>query len=378
MKLVTATIYAMRIPLVESFAHSTCERAFCDSIIVKVRDESGAVGFGEGAPRGYVTGETQASAMRHIAETLWPSVAQRPMELRSEAPGAFPELVPDAALEGAISDGASRCALELAMLDLALRTSNASISRLLAPRVATVTYSGVISTGSIASTARLARQMKLIGMRQVKLKVGSADDVERVRLVREIMGPTVSIRLDANGGWTFDQAVSSIRRLSAFGLACVEQPIARGTCAELAMLRRYVQVPIMADESMVTIEDARRLIVTNAVDYFNIRVSKCGGLARSLKIARLAERAGVRVQIGSHVGETAILSAAGRHLAASLRKVDFVEGSYGTMLLTEDLTSDAIRFGHRGEAPILSGTGLGIRIIEDRIARYATEVITLS
>jgi L-Ala-D/L-Glu epimerase / N-acetyl-D-glutamate racemase len=378
MKLISATIYAMHLPFVESFAHSTKERAWSDSIVVKVCDEFGAVGFGEGAPRPYVTGETQRSALYHIGETLWPSVARRPLELCAETPGALPEFVPDATLAGAISDGASRCALELAILDLALRTRNASLAHILVPRAATVTYSGVISAGSIANTARLARQLKLIGMRQVKIKVGGADDVERVRVVREIMGPAVSIRLDANGAWTFDNAIASIRRLSAFGIACVEQPIARGTCSELAMLRRYVQVPIMADESMVTIEDARRLIVTNAVDYFNIRVSKCGGIARSLKIARLAQKAGVRVQVGSQVGETAILSAAGRHLAASLPSVEFVEGSYGSMLLAEDVTADPIRFGHRGEAAVLNGAGLGVRIIEDRIRKYATDVVTLS
>jgi muconate cycloisomerase len=121
------------------------------------------------------------------------------------------------------------------------------------------------------------------------------------------------------------------------------------------MLRRYVQVPIMADESLVTIEDAMRLIETNAVDYFNIRISKCGGIARSLKIASLAQKAGIRIQVGSQVGETAILSAAGRHLAAALRKVDFVEGSYGTMLLAEDVTPDPIRFGHHGEAAVSNG-----------------------
>jgi L-Ala-D/L-Glu epimerase / N-acetyl-D-glutamate racemase len=86
----------------------------------------------------------------------------------------------------------------------------------------------------------------------------------------------------------------------------------------------------------------------------------------------------VRVQVGSQVGETAILSAAGRHLAASLSSVDFVEGSYGTMLLAEDVTPDPIRFGHRGEAALLSGAGLGVRVIEDRIRKYANQVVTIS
>jgi len=84
------------------------------------------------------------------------------------------------------------------------------------------------------------------------------------------------------------------------------------------------------------------------------------------------------VEVGSQAGETAILSAAGRHLAASMRKVDFIEGSYGTMLLAEDVTADPIRFGHRGEAPVLTGAGLGVRVIEDRIRKYAAEVVRLN
>ena len=84
------------------------------------------------------------------------------------------------------------------------------------------------------------------------------------------------------------------------------------------------------------------------------------------------------VGASSEVGETAILAAAGRHLAASLPCVEFLEGSFGSMLLAEDVTADPIRFGHRGEAAVLNGVGLGVRILEDRIRKYATDVVTLS
>ena len=87
-------------------------------------------------------------------------------------------------------------------------------------------------------------------------------------------------------------------------------------------------------------------------------------------------RAGV--QVGSQVGETAILSAAGRHLAAALPAVAFVEGSYGTLLLAEDVSIETVRFGHRGEAPILSGPGLGIRVVEERLRRRAVAVRELT
>jgi muconate cycloisomerase len=133
----------------------------------------------------------------------------------------------------------------------------------------------------------------------------------------------------------------------------------------------------MADESLVTLADARALVADKAVDFFNVRVSKCGGLARALAIAALAAEAGLGVQVGSQVGETAILSAAGRHLAATLPEVAFVEGSFGTLLLTEDVSVESVRFGHRGEAPVLTGPGLGIRVVEERLRRRATVVTEL-
>jgi hypothetical protein len=123
--------------------------------------------------------------------------------------------------------------------------------------------------------------MKLIGLRHVKVKLGSGDDVERVRIVRETMGPDVSIRVDANVLWSFDQAVSTIRALETFGIVSVEEPLPRSKLAETAMLRREVKVPPMADESLVTMCDAEKLVEAKAADFFNIRISKCDGLARS-------------------------------------------------------------------------------------------------
>jgi muconate cycloisomerase len=130
----------------------------------------------------------------------------------------------------------------------------------------------------------------------------------------------------------------------------------------------------MVDESLVTTADADALIEAKAADFFNIRVSKCGGLAPSLAIALRACEVGIGVQVGSQVGETSILAAAGRHLAAALVDVAFVEGSFGTLLLTEDISVDSVRFGHRGEAPLLTGPGLGVRVVEERLRRHAAMI----
>jgi muconate cycloisomerase len=373
MRLVAATAYALRIPFIESFSHSATERRWSDSVVVRVRDESGVEGFGEGVPRPYVTGETVETMLDHLIRDLWPRVAGRELPPAGHLAGVA-AFLPEASLAGTLAPNASRAALELAVLDCTLRGAGRSLGDVLPPRRPRVTYSGVITAGSVERAVQHARQMRAVGVRHVKVKVGFDDDPVRVAAVRAALGPDVSLRLDANGAWTFTRAVEVLDAIAPLRIAAVEQPLPRSAVGEYARLRRATPVPLMADESLVTVADAEALIADKAVDFFNVRVSKCGGLARSLAIAALALGAGVSVQVGSQVGETAILSAAGRHLAAALPEVAFVEGSFGTLLLTEDVSVESVRFGHRGEAPVLTGPGLGIRVVEERLRRRAVVV----
>ncbi len=377
MRLVAATLYALRIPFVESFGHSAAERRCSDSVVVRVRDDGGIEGFGEGAPRPYVTGESVEAMLDHLTRELWPRVAARELPPAADL-DALAAFVPDTTLPGAVAPNASRAALELAVLDCALRRAARPLADLLPPQRRRVTYSGVVTAGPIARAVQHARQMRAVGLRHVKVKVGFDDDVARVTAVREALGPDVSLRLDANGAWSLERAVEVLGALAPLAIAAVEQPLPRGPLADLVRLRRATPVPIMVDESLVTAADAETLIGAGAVDFFNVRVSKCGGLARSHAIARCAAAAEIGVQVGSQVGETAILSAAGRHLAAALPEVAFVEGSFGTLLLAEDVSVESVRFGHRGEAPLLTGHGLGIRVVEARLRRRAIAVRELT
>lgn len=377
MKLVAATLYALRIPFVESFSHCAVERRWSDSVVVRVRDEAGTDGFGEGTPRPYVTGETVDAMLNHLTSELWPRVAGREVPPADDLE-AVATFLPEIRLPGAIAPNASRAALEVAVLDCALRRARRPLATLLPPHRSRVTYSGVITAGPVARAVQHARRMRAIGLHDVKVKVGFDDDVARVTAVREALGPDASLRLDANGAWNFERAIEVLNAVTHLGIAAVEQPLPRGSVEDQARLRQATPVPIMADESLVTPADGEALIADKAVDFFNIRISKCGGLARSLAIAERAAKAGLGVQVGSQVGETAILSAAGRHLAAALPSVVFVEGSFGTLLLAEDVSVESVRFGHRGEAPLLTGPGLGIRVVEERLRRRAVAVHELT
>jgi len=377
-RITSGAVYALDIPFVEAFRHRAHARRTCDSVVLRVVDENGITGFGEGAPRPYVTGETPDSLVEHLVGQMWPSI--RGTEIPDpviDGLASLDEVIPQAAPPGVIAANAARCTLELALVDCGLRARGLSLGSVLPPVRASISYSGVITAGDPEVAARRAGQMRLIGLDDVKLKVGIGDDLARVRAVREVIGPDASLRLDANGAWDLDGASHFVEALDGLGIAALEQPLPRRALADLATLRKATEIPLVADESLITMGDAQRLLDAGAVDVFNVRISKCGGLHQSTRIVRLAADAGVAVQLGAQVGETAVLSAAGRHVAAWSPQLSFAEGSFGTLLLAEDVSRQPVRFGHRGRAAPLAGPGLGVEVVEERLRRYARRVVEL-
>ena len=126
----------------------------------------------------------------------------------------------------------------------------------------------------------------------------------------------------------------------------------------------------MLDESLTSLADARAAIAGRTCDLFNIRLSKCGGFLSSLRLAALAREAGLGYQLGCHPGESGILSAAGRHWAASVAGIRYLEGSYDRHVLAELLTREDITFGYCGWAPALRGPGLGVTINPAALQRW--------
>jgi muconate cycloisomerase len=125
----------------------------------------------------------------------------------------------------------------------------------------------------------------------------------------------------------------------------------------------------MLDESLCSRIDAERAMAAGACDLFNLRISKCGGFIATLRLAQFAHDQGIGCQLGCQVGETAILSAAGRHFAASVAELRYLEGSYDRHLVRESLGKIDLTFGRGGRAPALTGSGLGVAIDQDALAR---------
>ncbi|MFQ5780161.1 MAG: mandelate racemase/muconate lactonizing enzyme family protein [Nitrospiria bacterium] len=351
--------------------------------MVKLEAEDGTVGYGEGVARPYVTGETVEISVDHIIKHLWPvvregnftaiSLGEDPFSTLNEISNCLPEI----GSKKVIAWHAARTAMELALVDCLLKREMMSLGAFLPPRRNFVTYSGVITGASINDAVKNAKYFKLFGLRQIKIKIGDTNDLQKIAAIRDAIGPETSMRVDANGAYTLDQATRILEKLEPYRIDCVEQPLPRGNLADLARLRQNTSIPIMVDESLITISDAEQLIKANACDYFNLRLSKCGGLLRTLELADIARKAGIRIQLGCQVGETAILSAAGRHVAAYLDCVDFVEGSYGALLLSEDITQEPIQFGHGGKAPVLRRPGLGVAPLDRRLSCYSQRITWL-
>jgi L-Ala-D/L-Glu epimerase len=371
------TIYQLRIPFHQSFRHALQSREESDAIIVKVTDGEGRSGFGESLPRSYVTGETTDSMVAHLRERLAPVIFAETFapgwETFEYLQAALPQWTKVSnETRDVVAWNAAFCAVELALLDWSLRADHCALADLLPPRRAEVVYSGVISADAPADAGALAKRMAQLGLRQIKVKVGTGDDIARLEAVRKAAGAGVELRADANGAWSATEAIANLRQLSRFKLQAIEQPVAAGDLAGMQQVREQGGIPVMADESLVTLEQARRLIELKAADYFNIRLSKCGGIAGSLTIARLAQDAGIKIQVGAQVGETGILSAAGRAFAAHLPALAWAEGSFGTWLLAEDVTFENIAFGMGGRAPLLKTRGLSMTVKEDALERFAT------
>ena len=142
-------------------------------------------------------------------------------------------------------------------------------------------------------------------------------------------------------------------------------------------MRKQIHTAIALDESLCGEVDAERAASHGLCDVFNLRLSKCGGFIPTLRLAELARRHGMGYQLGCQVGETGILSAAGRHFASSVSGIRYCEGSYDRYLVREALMREDLSLGRGGWAPALIGCGLGVAIDPDRLDRVTVKKETL-
>jgi muconate cycloisomerase len=364
------------LPFRFSFGHALAERRSSTNVYVKVTLSDGTVGFGEGVPRSYVTGETAEAAAETVTGRYAPDLVGRELRGPDDVFAVLDAVAAAGRSEGPGADGppgAAWCAAELAVLDAAGRCFSRPASSWLGPvRAPTLVYDAVVPFTHPAALVPLAGAIRALGITQVKLKVGRDldGDLHKLRLLRRLLGADVDLRVDANCAWTAEQALAAIERMRRYGISLVEQPVAADDLEGLGRLTAACPELIAVDESLRTVPEAEALVAAKACNAFNIRVSKCGGLRASMRIAEIAADAGLTVIVGAQVGESGLLSAAGRHLAACTAP-RYLEGSAGRLLLREDIVAERVLPGRGGRARPHTGGGLGVTVREPVLARYA-------
>lgn len=357
-------VRTLHLPFRQSFSHSLAKRLETESVLVILKTTSGVVGYGEGTPRDYVTGERLADTvdvLQQYNQRLRGTSYHSLEDIAHISPDNFFDQFPSA-----------KCALELALLDALGKEKKSTSLELFGATVREqIEYSAVMTGDSLQVVEPLAKLAAQFGLQSVKLKLGNdlAQNLALTRLVKEHL-PTAHLRADVNAGWNLQQAMEQIPPLAEEGIQIIEQPLPVANREDFPRLQAAMKgvAEIMVDESMVTLNDAQWFFDHGGADRFLLKISKQGGIIPTLHLANLCAMRGIPVHLGAHVGETSLLSAAGR-IAAAQFPFATVEGSFGTLLLQEDLTDEPLMFGKGGWAPARYSNlpGLGVEVIPQRI-----------
>ncbi|HLE12724.1 MAG: hypothetical protein A2504_09770 [Bdellovibrionales bacterium RIFOXYD12_FULL_39_22] len=375
MKIKSLKLRQTNIPFVLVFKHALKSRSEVDGLIVELETENNIVGYGEALPREYVTGETTESVTGHLINTIFPKM--RGMEFNNiDDVLYFLDNFYDIFDSLTEYDLCVKAATELALLDAYGKENKKSVLNLcssacgLTPKNEIV-YSGVVSADTPIIVKQILKQYQKTGITQIKLKVGKdlEHDIKNIELSREIIGKNVEIRADANEAWDLASAKKNLPILAEMGVVSIEQPMPKTSRDDYPKLMEFLRgkIEVCIDESLCSIGDAKWMIENGGASLFNLRISKNGGLSNALKIFAMAKSNGIKCQLGAQVGETSLLSSAGRILAALCGNFLFHEGSFGTHLLSYDLTKNPLSFGSGGIGDLsylnlTDSMGLGIKV----------------
>ncbi|MBW1787474.1 MAG: hypothetical protein JRK53_12750 [Deltaproteobacteria bacterium] len=373
MKIDTLRIYPIVLPFSSEFSHAMRKRSTVSNVVVEVTADNGAVkGYGEAAPRSYVTGESQDSVVRSIR--LLVDGGPFPWQLEDVSQiWKFVDSLPNRK-----EHHSAVCALELSLLDALGRSRGTSVIDFFSGkhRKDTVRYGAVFPLAAkekIADLSRIAREMKI---NRVKLKVGNDFQYNSAALkaVQEVYGNEADLIIDVNMAWDLETALQHVPLIEECGVRVVEQPMGPGRTTEIAefcALMASRNVWVMADESVCTRGEARHVFNEGHYTMMHVRLSKCGGLRRSLEMVRRLRLMDVPFAIGCQLGESGILSAAGRAVSLLCGDASYYNCCYDEFLLKENTTLENVSFGMGGEAGPLNGPGLGVEVDYESLKRMS-------
>ena len=366
MKITRVETIPVEVPLKEGLTTKTAggEHVVSPYVVVRVHTDAGLVGLGEATLSPRWSGETSPGCVAAIEGLIGPAIT-------GQDPIAITAL--RRTIDGTIRHNPfAKAAVEMALWDIAGKAAGQPVYQLLGGKVKDeLPMKMVVGAFPVDQAVALAQRFLDWGATCLKVKVGldPTTDIARVHAVREAAGPDIPIGIDANQGWDL---ATARRCLADMGdLLFAEQPVPTTDPRDLARLRGDTRIPIMADESVFTLQDARRLTELGACDILSVYPGKHAGIAATREIAHVARAAGVVCSMGSNL-ELGIATAAMLHLAAAEPSLDDARypGDYlGPLYHQADLLTEPLQLGP-SVARVPDGPGLGVELDEDQLERY--------
>jgi muconate cycloisomerase len=372
MRIEEVSIYKIRLPFRTNFTHVLSRSAFAENVVVEMRGGTERViGYGESAPRPYVTGETANSALKAIEGFL--NQETFPWNLREVSQvWDFVDSLPDVK-----DQNAAICALEVALLDSLSSVQGRSVIECFPQDHLSeiVHYGAAIPIEQPKKITEICRSVKKMGIRRLKVKMGRDfhQNKKSLEAVHRIFGYEYDLKIDVNGAWHLGAALEHLPLIEDYKVRVVEQPMIPGDpdIVDFAERLRARGVKLMADESACCLSEVAKVVHEGHYNMINVRLSKCGGFRRSLRIVNYLRKKNIPFQIACQLGESGILSAAGRILSLLCGDAVYHDGSYDEFLLAENITESHVSFGQNGIAGPLGGVGLGVKVKRQNLERMS-------
>lgn len=353
MKITDVRIGKISVPLRVPFKTALRSVSSVEDIIVEIHTDTGHVGYGEAPPTGAITGDTTGAIIGALKDHIIKTIVGRDVDDFENLLQALNKCI--------VKNTSAKAAVDMALYDLYGQLYNIPVHRMLGGSRRKITTDITISVNAPEEMARDTINAIERGYDTLKIKVGVNPDLDIARLtaVREAAGAEPKIRIDANQAWNPKQAVRLLNQMQEKGLDIefVEQPVPGHDFDGLKFVTERSYVPVMADESVFSTEDAVKIMQMGAADLINIKLMKCGGLYQALKIASAAEVYGVECMIGCMLEAKVSVNAA-VHLACAKNIITKIDLD-GPVLCSEDPIIGGAVFNEK-EITVSDDPGLGI------------------
>ena len=357
MKITEVRIGRISVPLRTPFKTALRTVNSVEDVVVEIHTDCGAVGYGEAPPTGVITGDTTSAIIGAIQDHIAKNILGKDLD-------EFEDLL-QLVQKCIVHNSSAKAAVDMALWDLYGQLYQIPVYKLMGGAKKQIVTDLTISVNDPEIMVRDALNALERGYDCLKMKVGVNPelDVARLSAVRNAVGKDVTIRIDANQAWTPKQAVKILNSMQELGLdiELVEQPVKAHDFEGLKYVTERSYVPVLADESVFSPEDAMTIMKMGAADLINIKLMKCGGLYNALKIASAAEVFGVECMIGCML-EAKIAVNAAVHLACAKNIITKVDLD-GPVLCSEDPIIGGAVFTEK-RITVSDEPGLGIKGIE--------------